>query len=94
MNPKNMGIQRTSLEEYQLVARKGFNVILRVACRLDNSECCSLVGLWVEQSWLARTGPWHISQYTVWYVWEGILAVVRQVPIALIEEKLKLVTST
>lgn len=89
-----MGIQRTSLEEYQLVARKGFNVILRVACRLDNSECCSLVGLWVEQSWLARTGPWHISQYTVWYVWEGILAVVRQVPLALIGEKLKLVTST
>ena len=32
-------------------------MILRVACRLDNAEHCSLVGLWVELSWLARTGP-------------------------------------
>ena len=89
-----MGIQRTSLEEYQLVDRKDFNVILRVACRLDNSECCSLVGLWVEQSWLARTGPWRISQYMVWYVWESVLAIVRQVPLALVGEKLNVVTST
>ena len=89
-----MGIQRTSLEEYQLVDRKDFNVILRVACRLDNSECCSLVGLWAEQSWLARTGPWRISQYMVWYVWESVLAIVRQVPLALVGEKLNVVTST
>lgn len=37
---------------------------------------------------------WHISQYTVWCVWEGMLAAVRQAPLALIGGKLKLVTST